>query len=176
MPDARYAVVYADFAQFYLCDLEAHQSWMHVGGTADPRLPAAGWTREASDMHRIGVEPHSISVGTARIDVVETVLQILPDAPGEVRPDAGHVVEADLEVVSGSVSLLGCTQDPGPEDRIGLPAGRYRVRVSYIPSGPPDGSSDVEPGAHFRYLLDMWPASESSALAVLRQGPFPWAG
>jgi hypothetical protein len=135
-------------------------------------LPAAGWTREASDRHRIGVEPHSISVGSARIDVVETVLRILPEA----RAAAGHVIEADLEVVSGSVSLVGCTEDPGPEDRIGPPAGRYRVRVSYLPSGPLDGSSDVEPGAHFRYLLDMWPASESSALAVLRQGSFPWAG
>jgi hypothetical protein len=54
-----------------------------------------------------------------------------------------HVVDADLDVLSGVVSVYGCTEDPGPEHQVEVRAGRYRVRVSYLPSAPPDAAMDT---------------------------------
>jgi hypothetical protein len=55
--------------------------------------------------------------------------------------------------------------------------GSYRVRVSYLPSGPPpSGSDQLEPGDHFLYQIDLWPTSRAAPLAVLKQGPRLWAG
>jgi hypothetical protein len=60
-PDVHHLTVFADYYQFYLQDLHAYLQWMRSHG-ADPDLPPAGWTSEAVYIHRIGVEPHSLSV------------------------------------------------------------------------------------------------------------------
>jgi hypothetical protein len=74
------------------------------------------------------------------------------------------------------VSVVGCTQPPEPEHGQAVAAGRYRVRVSYVPSPPPAGSNLDTPGDYLRYLIDMWMATEATAPTVIRQGPSPWAG
>lgn len=176
MSETRRAVVFADHGQFYLQDVEAHDQEMRSGGAMDPDRAPAGWTHEAVHMHRIGVEPHSISVGTARSDFVETSLELHETPPPEL-PQAEHIVEADVQIPTGELSIYGCTEDPGPEHRVNISAGRYRVRVSYVPSDPPevDGNPD-EPGDYFRYPVEIWPATQPAALVVVRQGPSPWAG
>jgi hypothetical protein len=62
--------------QFYVQDADAHDHAMRAGAAMDPDRPAGGWTDDAVQVHRIGLEPHSISVGTARQDLVETVLAV----------------------------------------------------------------------------------------------------
>ncbi|AGL17414.1 hypothetical protein [Actinoplanes sp. N902-109] len=168
------ATVLAGYGQFYLQDPEAHNAAMNAGAATDPARPAGGWTAEAVRLHRIGLEPHSISVGTARPDFVETTLTVHATAPATV-PEAVHVVEADLEVVTGAVLVVGCTEPPDPARALHVEPGRHRVRVSYVPADePPTADPDVD-GDHFTYRIDMWPAGVAGPLVVLRQGPDPWA-
>lgn len=141
----------------------------------DPDLPPAGWTREAVQVHRIGVEPHSISVGTARDDLVESLITVHATAP-ITEPAAEHIVEADLDAPTGRLAMSSPGVDPADGPSLTVPAGVLRVRVSYVPSGPPAGDISDDPGAHFLYQIDLWPASQARGLVILKQGPSPWAG
>jgi hypothetical protein len=168
-------VLFADYEQFYVQDVDAHDRAMRAGAAMDPDLLPGGWTDDAVQVHRIGLEPHSISVGTARNDLVETVLAI-HTGPPHLTANAEHVVEADLDIPTGVVPIVGCTQPPQPEHGLTVVPGRYRARVSYVPSTPPAGSKPHVPGDYFSYQIDMWPFTEPTALTVIRQGPSPWAG
>lgn len=157
-------LVHADQRQFSLRDKDA---WRPGDG---------GWTDEAVSVHRVAVEPSSLSVATARSDWVEVDVTVGTAIP-PVSPDASHVVEADLDVPGGVATLAGPADYARQEHRIPVPPGRYRVRVSYVESGPPDAEwHDHEFGAHFRYVLDLFPAIRPAPVAVLRQGAQVWDG
>jgi hypothetical protein len=173
--EPRRATVFADYGQFYVQDAAAHDAEMRAGAAMDPDRPVAGWTDEAVYVHRIGVEPHSISVGTARTDVVETTLHV-GTGPPPLRTEAEHVVEADIYIPNGAISVVGCTDIPGPEHRAPVSAGRHRLRVSYVPCDPLEKYNPDEPGDHFQYRIDLWPTETPAPLAVLKQGPNTWAG
>ncbi|MFJ8364591.1 hypothetical protein [Streptomyces sp. NPDC093984] len=164
----------ADHGQFYVQDLEPYDAWM-AEHAMDPELPPAGWTDEAVHVHRIGVEPHSISVGTARDDMVESLITVHVSAP-LIELTAVHIVEVDLDAPTGQLAV----SSPGvhPEDGPGMtvPAGLLRARVSYVPSDPPAVDTNGGPGDHFLYRIDLWPADQARGLVVLKQGPNPWAG
>lgn len=141
----------------------------------DPDLPPAGWTDEAVHVHRIGVEPHSISVGTARDDMVESLITIHASAP-VIEPTAEHIVEADLDAPTGQLAMSSPGVDPEDGPTMTVPARLLRARVSYVPSGPPAVDTNGGPGDHFLYRIDLWPADHARELVVLKQGPNPWAG
>jgi hypothetical protein len=173
-PEVRRFTVVAEYCQFYLADLQAHDQWMR-SHWADPDLSPGGWTREASHFHRIAVEPHSLSVGTARYDMVETMLRIHPADPHSRVEDAEHIVEADIDLPNGEMAIYSVADDPDPERHISLAQGRYRVRVSYVPTSPPAEPSGTGAGDYFIYQLDLWPTSKPAPLVVLKQGPEAWA-
>jgi hypothetical protein len=175
--EIRHLLVLADHGQFYVQDLAAHGAWMQ-DHCFDPDLPAAGWSEDAVYVHRIGVEPHSISVGTARSDMVEMSLQFHSAAPVPALTTAQHVVEADIDIPGGVLAISGPADDPGHEQLVIAPRlGRYRVRVSYLPSRPPQsGVNELELGDHFHYQLNRWPVDDQTALSILKQGPCLWAG
>ncbi|WP_201776876.1 hypothetical protein [Streptacidiphilus anmyonensis] len=164
----------ADHGQFYVQDVEPYDAWM-AEHAMDPGLPPAGWTEEAVHVHRIGVEPHSISVGTARDDMVESLIAIHASRP-TTEPTAEHVVEADLAAPTGQLTISSPGVHPEDGPIMTVPAGLLRARVSYIPSGPPAVDTNGGPGGHFLYRIDLWPTDEARGLVVLRQGPNPWGG
>jgi len=171
--ETRRLVVFADYCQFFLQDLDAHGIWMR-SHAADPGFIPAGWTEEAVYGHRIGVEPYSLAIGTARRDSVEVSLRIFSRAPVADLEGAGHVVEAGLGLPGGDLAI--CEVD-GEEQHVRVTAASYRVRVSYLPAEPPPAGSDQSvPGDHFLYQIDLWPASGIAPLVVLKQGPRLWAG
>ncbi|MFB7675817.1 hypothetical protein ACFC26_30865 [Kitasatospora purpeofusca] len=140
----------------------------------DPDLPPAGWTEEAVHLHRIGVEPHSVSVGTAREDMVESMITVHESAPA-VEATAEHIVEADLAAPTGRLTVSSPGVHPKDGPGITVPAGLLRVRVSYLPCDPPAGDTDGGPGDHYLYRIDVWPTARTRELDVLKQGPNPWA-
>ncbi|MEU9191441.1 hypothetical protein AB0D14_44635 [Streptomyces sp. NPDC048484] len=164
----------ADHGQFYIQDLEPYDAWTAEPAT-DPDLPPAGWTEDAVQVHRIGLEPHSISVGTARDDMVESLITVHAAAP-TTEPTAEHIVEADLETPTGQLAMSspGVLPEDGPS--MTVPAGLLRARVSYVPTDPPAVNTNGGPGDHFLYRIDLWPANQTGGLVVLKQGPYPWAG
>jgi hypothetical protein len=96
-------VIDADHGQFYVQDLVMYDAWISVHAM-DPDLPPAGWTDDAVHIHRIGVEPHSISIGTARDDLVESLIEVHESAPLP-DPAAEHIVEVDLDVPNGELAM-----------------------------------------------------------------------
>ncbi|WP_033293351.1 hypothetical protein [Amycolatopsis jejuensis] len=155
-------IVHADQRQFSLRDKGA---WRPGDG---------GWTEEAVAVHRLAVEPSSLSVATARSDLVEVDVSV-SGAASPLLTGAEHVVEADLAVPGGEVTLAGPADYPGQEHRIAVSPGRYRVRVSYVESGPPDAEwHEHEFGPHYRYVLELWPASHAAPVEVVRLGE--WDG
>lgn len=164
----------ADHGQFYVQDLDPYDEWM-AEHAIDPDLPPAGWTEEAVHIHRVGVEPHSISVGTARDDMVDALINVHASAP-TTDPSAEHIVETDLDTPTGKISMSSPGVDPADGPNLTVPAGLLRARVSYVPCEPPAVETNGGPGEHFLYQIDLWPARQARGLVVLKQGPSPWAG
>lgn len=164
----------ADHGQFYVQDLNPYDAWL-AEHAMDPDLAPAGWTDEAVYVHRIGVEPHSISVGTARDGIVESLITVHASAP-TTDPAAEHIVETDLYVPTGQLTMSSPGTDPADEPSLTVPAGLLRTRVSYVPAGPPPVGTDGRPGDHFLYQVDLWPSDREYGLVVVRQGPEIWAG
>jgi hypothetical protein len=155
-------VVHADQRQFSVRD----------SGT---RLDGSGWTALAVD-HRIGAEPGGLAIATARSDLVESSVTVVASPP-PVLGEAEHVVEADLPVPSGKLVISGPADYPSQEKFLPLDPGLYRARVSYVPAAPPDTTwNEHEFGEHFRYVVELWPVSSASDVAVLRQGAAVWDG
>jgi hypothetical protein len=156
-------VVHADQRQFSVRDSGA-------------RLDGSGWTALAVESHRIGVEPGGLAIATARSDLVESSVASFPSAPA-LAADAEHVVEADLPVPSGKIVISGPADYPSQEKFLGVLPGLYRARVSYVPAGPPPTEwNDHEYGEHYRYVVELWPASSESGVEVLKQGAAVWDG
>ncbi|QRP44058.1 hypothetical protein [Amycolatopsis sp. FDAARGOS 1241] len=157
-------VIHADQRQFSLRDKTA---WLPGDG---------GWSDEAVTSHRVAVEPSSLAVATARSDLVEADLTLHPAEP-PLLADAEHVVEADLAVPSGRLTVAGPADYPGQEHVLDLAPGRYRVRVSYVEGEPPATTwNEHEYGEHYRYVVDLWPSAEPRPVTVVRQGAAVWDG
>jgi hypothetical protein len=81
--------IYASHLQFYIQD------------SANPGIDGDTW-EDAEEKWRIAVTHGAVAVGTARYDVVEGALEIRTGPPEDGDLNAyNHVVEADLEVLSG---------------------------------------------------------------------------
>ncbi|MFF5210302.1 hypothetical protein [Streptosporangium sp. NPDC000396] len=165
--------LHAGHFQFYLQDVETYGRAIEDGDAdGDP------WTEESAQLVRIGVETSSIAVGTARQDWILMMLRVHESPPlAELLDEADHVVEADLDLPTGRLSVYGCDQELGTEEVIALPPGTYRVRISYLPTTyvHPD-TNDAEQGDHFEYRVEMWATEEVADIHILKQGPDPWSG
>lgn len=126
-------------------------------------------------VHRIGVEPHSISVGTARDDMVESLITVHASEP-PTDPAAEHIVEADLDVPTGQLTMSSPGTDPADGPSLTVHAGLLRARVSYVPAGPPPVGTGGGPGDHFLYQVDLWPSDRTYGLVIVKQGAGIWAG
>ncbi|MFE9866871.1 hypothetical protein ACFYPZ_29715 [Streptomyces sp. NPDC005506] len=155
----------ADHGQFYVQDLDPYDAWI-AEHAMDPDLAPAGWTDEAVYVHRIGVEPHSISVGTARDDMVELLITVNASAP--TTDPAG--------APTGQLTMSSPGTDPADGPSLTVPAGLLRARVSYVPAGPPPADTNGGPGDHFLYQVDLWPSDRAHGLVIVKQGPEIWAG
>ncbi|KDN19947.1 hypothetical protein [Amycolatopsis rifamycinica] len=156
-------VVHADQRQFSIRDSAS-------------RLDGSGWTPVAVEFHRIGAEPGGIAIATARSDVVESSVELLPSPP-PVDSSAEHVVEADLPVPSGRLVISGPADYPSQEKFFSVLPGLYRARVSYVPAAAPSVTwNEHEYGEHYRYVVELWPVAGRSDVEVLRQGAAVWDG
>ena len=157
---------YADHLQFVLSDPEADAG----------QLDGDTWVKSLEEW-RIGVEPHAVSVATARYDYVPVLFELLAQAPADgVLDDVDHAVEADIEVASGSLAISGPVQLLGEANLLQLDPGRYRLRISYAQTDyRPGQSTEAEPGDYLEYRIMMWPVQVPSSVTVLKQGQTPWA-
>jgi len=157
---------YADHLTFVVSDAEATED-VFDGDT---------WDR-ADKAWRIAVESHCVVVGTARYDYVPVILTVCSGVPALDPLDGyDHVVEADVVVPSGKLTVTGATELPSEVEPVPVAPGKYRVRVGYLQTEQrPSKFSEDDPGDHLEYRVTMWPVAEDRGVQVLKQGPEPWA-
>jgi len=136
------------------------------------QLDGDTWVKALTEW-RIGVERQAIAVAAARYDYVPVIVELLDRAPADAVPDdVGPRCRGRYRAPSGTLTIAGPTQQPDEADLLQLDPGRYRLRISYAPTGyRPAGSSDAEPGDYLEYQIMMWPVQVPSDVRVLKQGP-----
>src|SRR5919205_1005823 len=89
--------IFADYHQFYLSDEGATSRTEDI------------WTDPQSVFDMIDAGPGEVAVGTVRNFTVPVTVRILDSNP-ECNPDRrDHVTEASLEITSGRLVVMGCT-------------------------------------------------------------------
>jgi hypothetical protein len=92
------------------------------------------WTEQAV-VDQLAVGGDAIAVGTAVNVFVRVAVDVLDRAPADDSTDFDHVVEGSIEVRSGRLVVMGCTDYEPDAVRFAVPAGWLR--------GP---GCEVEPG------------------------------
>lgn len=137
--------LFADFRQVHLLD--------------DGQSPDLGeaWTVKATE-DRIAAAAGGLGLGTEQPDTVAVELAVVASEPDRVP--AEHVTEASLELRSGRLVALGCTDYLPDARRISVTPGWYRVRASH------SGLQKKE-----KIVVQLWPAPPADPKVLLRWTP-----
>jgi hypothetical protein len=148
--------VFADHHQFYVVDGGSWESRSPDTDTSSPEF----WSMEAFG-RGLAVLPAVLGVGTASYGIVNVVVEVADARPSLVVADFDRVVEASINLASGSLVLIGSTAPEGSAAN-GLPAGWYRVVVcsSRLDLGVESGEGGD------RYVLWMWPEPPTPTVAL----------
>ncbi|MFH9740190.1 hypothetical protein ACH4MA_21235 [Streptomyces roseolus] len=116
------------------------------------------WTEQAvSD--GLGVTEDALAIGTAVNVTVTVSVDVLAEQPVDDSDDFDHVVEASLNLTSGRLVVLGCTDYFPDAARFGMPTGWTRVRASRRNlAAAVRSESDRTPETSEQVRLQAWPA------------------
>ena len=145
--------IFADYFQFYVED---------DARAADVVDVTDVWSAEAFD-RQLAAIAHGIAVGTSRNMTVPVIIEVTSGPPAD-DPSAELVTESSVDVESGRLVVLGCTDYAPDAVRIDVVPGRYRARVFYYDQEKL--SADALDGDD-RYRVVLWPAHELVAPRVL---------
>ncbi|MEV7519294.1 hypothetical protein [Streptomyces sp. NPDC091371] len=150
--------LFADYFQIHVTDADAD------GDLSD------AWTDQAVADH-LAVTREALGIGTAVNVNVSVTVVVLPREPGDDSSDFDHVVEAGLDVTSGRLMVLGCTDYAPDAATFEIPPGWNRVRVSrsnLARAAEADIDSDESPETTERIRIQVWPAPQSPAKIIKR--------
>jgi hypothetical protein len=143
---------------------------LHVmGEDAEDDLGEA-WTKEAvSDA--LAVSEQTLGIGTEVNMHVAVTVELLDHPPGDDSDAFDHVVEASIEVPTGRIAVLGCTDYLPDAARFEVPKGFVRVRASRANLAnvrqPGEEGYDA-PEAIEQVYLRIWPAPYSAPAVIKR--------
>ena len=131
------------------------------------------WTDKAV-LDNLAVAADAIAVGTTVNVNVAVTMQLLDTAPEDDSAAFDHVVEGSLQVPSGRLVVMGCTDYEPEAARFGVPPGPVRVRVarSNLAEAQRLGiDSDDDPRTMERLRLQVWPAPHDDPVVIKRWKP-----
>ncbi|MFB8392700.1 hypothetical protein [Streptomyces yangpuensis] len=142
-----------------------------------PRQPMIQISRRKTEqavLDGLGVAEHALAIGTAVNETVDVAIDLLTGRPDEDSSDFDHVVEASLNLASGRMVVLGCT-DYGPDAaRFDMPAGWTRIRAArrnLEAAAYPDPDCEDEPEDREEIRIQAWPAPYSLPDIIKRWTP-----
>jgi len=150
MAAAKRFTLYADFGQIHLCD------------PAGPGSLEEAWTAQATE-DRIADGGDIVGIGAKDTDDVKVSVEILAAAPEDDAAAWDHVTESSVDVESGSVAVLGCSDELKKAKRFPVKPGAWRVRASH--ANLAKGREEIR--------LQMWPARRKAPRVVKRWAPPP---
>jgi hypothetical protein len=131
------------------------------------------WTDKAV-LDNLAVAADAVAVGTTVNVNVAVTLQLLNAAPEDDSAAFDHVVEGSLQVPSGRLVVMGCTDYEPEAARFGVAPGPVRVRVarSNLAEAQRLGiDSDDDPATMERLRLQVWPAPHDGPVVIKRWKP-----
>ncbi len=140
--------LFADYHQIHLFD-----------DGMNPDL-AEAWTVQATE-DKLAVAEGGLGIGTQEADTLSVIVAIHASEP-TTGSDADHVTEGSIEIKSGQLVALGCTDYLPDAKRIAVVAGWYRVRVSH------SGLAKRE-----KITIALWPSPRADPRVVKRWTPLP---
>lgn len=144
--------IFADYHQFYLMDDER-----------EPDYPSDVTELDCRNMAK--VKPYIVAVYTARDMTLPVTIHVSDTDPGIDLSEWDHVVECSVDVPSGRLVVVGCTEHLPNARRLQLQPGTYQVRVCYRRL---DTASDSGLDGDDCYEIDLW-LGQNRKLEVLKQ-------
>lgn len=114
---------------------------------------ASVWTDEALD-RMLAVGNASVCLGTLRNVDVPVEIHVYSSAPSVDPASYDHAVSASLNLPSGRLVVMGCTDFLPEAARIELPPGSYQLL--YLATGVESITYESDP-ADDRYIVHLWP-------------------
>ena len=146
--------IFADYFQFYLQDEKASDTG------------EALWNGEEVEQ-MIALQDGLIGIMTARNMDVPLTIDILGAEPATVElEEFDQVNECSIQILSGKMVVMGCTDYLPKAQRIELPNGWYRVRVGYkdLTQISKDGLEGED-----SYWVQIWKEEKERPLRIWKQ-------
>lgn len=150
---------YTEYHQFYLVDK----------GIAQNTYSDKFWTDEASS-DRLAVEEGVLGVSTECYGPVKAEIRVLKSI--NQNPEiakADHVVEAGIQIKSGTIQILDCPTST-IQLELNVEPGDYMVRVYSMNLASVDGDEGDD-----YYILEIWP-NKNEERKVLKRWNMPTSG
>lgn len=151
--------LFADYHTFYFMDDDVQ-----------PEIPSK--VTDEDVRRRIKVAPHIVVVYSERSATVPVEFEVHDAEPVHDLSEWDHVTECSIDVPSGRLAILGCTDYLPDAARIRLQPGCYRVRVLHAGLGT---LSETGLDGDDRYRVVLWPGSPQN-VRVLKQTTYEVRG
>ncbi|GIF67355.1 hypothetical protein Ais01nite_53900 [Asanoa ishikariensis] len=148
--------LFADYYQIHVFD---------EGSTSDL---GEAWT---DDTDMLAVAEDAVAVGTVVNVWVRVAVEVLERSPVDDSADFDDVAEASIEVRSGRLIVMGCTDYEPEATRFPVPPGWLRVRVAKSNlevARRLDLDSDDDPATMERLRIQVWPMAAVPVVVVKR--------
>ena len=142
--------LFADYHQFFLMD--------------DGKLPNYPSDISPSDCSNMAkIAPYIVGVYTARPMTVPVIIRVNDSDPGVNLDEWDHVVQCGIDIPSGRLVVIGCTDYLPDAQRLELKPGTYQVQICY-------GNLDTVNGldGDDDYVIHLW-LGKGRKLQVLKQ-------
>jgi hypothetical protein len=150
--------LFADYFQLHVMDEDAEDDLGDV------------WTPQAL-ADALAVAEQTLGIGTEANTHVAVTVQVLDQPPNDDSDSFDHVVEASIEIPTGRIAVLGCTDYLPDAARFDVPKGFVRVRASRANLAnvlqPGEDGYDA-PEAAEQVHLTIWPATYGAPAVIKR--------
>lgn len=150
--------LFADYFQIHILDEDSDADFSDV------------WTAQTV-LDGLGVAEGGLAIGTDVNFTVAVAVHLLAYQPDDDSGDFDHVVEASLNLASGRLVVLGCTDDVDAAARFDMPTGWIRIRASrrgLAAAALPDLNGEGEAEDTEEIQLEAWPAPYSEPRIIKR--------